>query len=79
MPQMDQTGPVGMGPGTGRGWGRCMGYNIGGQYRRGLGRFFSPWRFAGRDERVKDLEEYKKALLEELEEVEKTLKNPDPI
>lgn len=66
MPALDQTGPQGMGPMTGRGFGPCgrgTGFGRGRGYGRGLGRYFG----------IKDLQEYKSALKEELEDVEKQL------
>ena len=50
MPRGDGTGPMGMGPMTGRGAGYCAGFGIPGYmnagfgwgYRRGVGRGFGP-------------------------------------
>jgi len=77
MPAFDGTGPQGKGPMTGRGMGPC-GKGMGRKFairfgfgRRGLGRFFcgsQPWSKT-------ELEDYKKALEEELEEVNKELAN----
>ncbi|OGV97394.1 hypothetical protein A2W24_03580 [Microgenomates group bacterium RBG_16_45_19] len=66
MPALDQTGPQGMGPLTGRGFGPCgrgMGYGRRMGYGRGLNRYFG----------IKDLQDYQTALKEELEEVEEQL------
>ncbi len=85
MPAFDKTGPQGQGPKTGRGMGPCgdgrgigMGRGIGfGRcrgYGRGLGKYFG-WNTPQTDEeKHRDLESYKKALQEELEDVEKELK-----
>ncbi len=79
MPAFDGTGPQGAGPMTGRGMGPCgrgrgmgrgMGFGFGWRRQRGLGRFYSgvqAWK-------KEDLEDYKKALQEELEDVDKELK-----
>lgn len=79
MPRLDRTGPQGNGPMTGRGMGRC------GNLRSGLGRCFGFGRGLGRyfgfnapqtkEEKIKDVEEYRKALQEELEDAEKELKD----
>ena len=65
MPYYDGTGPMGYGPGTGRGWGPC-----GGGMRRGWGLWggygMGPRRFlSSRNERAA-LEEEEKMLEEEL-------------
>jgi len=84
MPAFDGTGPQGQGPLTGRGMGQCKG-GIGRQRgmgrgfgfgcvrrnNRGLGRFFG----GGQAWSKTDLENYKKALKEELEDVEKEEKD----
>ncbi|PIU02449.1 cytoplasmic protein [Candidatus Shapirobacteria bacterium CG09_land_8_20_14_0_10_49_15] len=77
MPGFDQTGPAGIGPQTGRGFGPC-GFGLGWRRHfgpgRGMGRYFG-WRWPQTDEEKKQsLGEYKKALQEELEDVEKELK-----
>ena len=64
MPGFDRTGPMGTGSSTGRGFGPC-GLGLG--WRRRFG--------DGRGEEKTALEEYKKALKEELEDVEKELAN----
>jgi len=84
MPGFDQTGPQGMGPLTGRGFGPCgfgrMGF---GRVRglgkgRGLGRYFG-WDTGpvSKQDQKKELEEYVEALQEELEDATKELKNVD--
>lgn len=67
MPGFDKTGPVGMGPRTGRGLGWCRGINAG----RGLGRYFG-WNLPQtKEDELKSLLDYKKALEEELEDITK--------
>ena len=69
MPNMDKTGPQGMGPLTGRGMGSC-----GNGMRRGCGRGFGRAKFfAGftKDEEKKILE----ANLKELELEKETIQN----
>jgi len=72
MPAFDGTGPQGKGAMTGRGMGPCgrgMGRRFGfGFGRKVLGRFFG-----GQALSKTDLENYKKALEEELEDVNKKL------
>jgi len=78
MPAFDRTGPQGAGPMTGRAMGPCanrrgvgqgFGFGFGRGGRRGLGRYF-----CGNQTWSKtDMEEYKKALKEELEDVDKEL------
>lgn len=74
MPRFDGTGPQGMGPMTGRGFGPC-GLGLGWRRRfgmgRGMGRYFNwGWPQTSVDQK-KALVDYKKALQEELEDVEK--------
>jgi len=72
MPAFDGTGPRGMGPMTGRGMGWCGGWRAGlgrGGFGRGLGRFFGITPSKG------DLTEYRKALKEELADIDETLKS----
>lgn len=74
MPAGDMTGPLGMGPLTGRGFGPCgrgMGTRRG--CRRGLGRYFGWGAPMTKEEQIKDFESYKKALGEELEDIDKAL------
>lgn len=82
MPWFDQTGPVGMGPmtgrgmgpcGTGMGWGRGMGRGMG--MGRGLGRFFGWGGTPTKEDRKQYLADYLKALVEELEDVKKELES----
>jgi hypothetical protein len=73
MPRLDKTGPLGIGPGTGRGFGPCFGF--GPRYlhhhNRGLGRYFHwDWPQAKGDQ-IKILADYRKALEEELKDVKK--------
>lgn len=86
MPGFDGTGPAGMGPMTGRGFGPCgrgLGWRFGLRRgfgfgaRRGWGRFL-PWNWPQtKDEQKKALADYKKALQEEIEDVEKALADLD--
>ncbi|MFH1967645.1 MAG: DUF5320 domain-containing protein [Patescibacteria group bacterium] len=74
----DQTGPQGQGPMTGRGLGPCgrgqkMGFGRCRGYGRGLGRYFGWNAPQTKEEKLEDIEAYKKALQEEMEEVEKEL------
>jgi len=74
MPGFDKTGPLGMGPRTGRGFGPC-GLGLGWRKRygagRGFGRYFG-WNWPQTAEDQKEaLTEYRKALEEELEDVKK--------
>jgi len=89
MPAFDKTGPQGQGPMTGKGMGRCaipagrqggglgmgrrMGFGRCCGYGRGLGRYFGWNAPETKEEQKKDLSDYKKALQEELEDVEKRL------
>jgi hypothetical protein len=73
MPKFDKTGPLGRGPLSGQGFGPC-GFGLGWRKRfgsgRGMGRYFS-WRYPEtKEEQIRALDEYKKALQEELEDVE---------
>lgn len=61
MPQFDQTGPMGQGPRTGRGFGPC-GMGLG--WRR---------RFVTKKDQKQALSDYKKALEEELKAVDEEL------
>lgn len=72
----DKTGPMGMGPITGKGFGPC-GMGLGWRKRfgtgRGMGRYFCwNWPTTPEDQK-KALADYKKALQEETEDVEKEL------
>ncbi len=69
MPYFDGTGPGGQGPLTGRGFGPCgNGRGIG--RRMGFGRGFRSW-FSNptKTEIKEDLDQYRKGLEEELEQV----------
>jgi hypothetical protein len=75
MPKFDGTGPMGMGPQAGWGYGPC-GLGLGWRRRfganRGMGRYFGNWDCPEtKEERLKALVDYKKALEEELEDVAK--------
>ena len=71
MPGFDRSGPQGLGPMTGRGFGPCFGgrrkFGVG----RGLGRYFGWSEPTSPEESLKALGGYKQALKEELEDVEK--------
>ena len=76
MPGFNQTGPMGMGSMTGRGFGPC---GVGLDWRqrfgmgRGMGRYFC-WNWPTTpDDQKKTLADYKKALQEEMADVEKEL------
>lgn len=76
MPAFDQTGPQGMGPSTGRGFGPCgrgMGFGRRLGCGRGLGKYFGWNTPQTKEEKLKDIEAYQSALKEELEDVEKQL------
>ncbi len=80
MPAFDKTGPRGQGPMTGRGLGPCggsqgirMGLGRCCGYGRGLGRYFGWNTPQTKEEKLEDIKEYKKALQEEMEDVEKDL------
>lgn len=77
MPGFDKTGPIGQGPMTGRGFGPC-GLGLGWRKRfgagRGMGRYFNCWNWPQtKSDQLQALEDYKKSLKEELEDVEKEL------
>ena len=80
MPGFNQTGPQGQGPMSGRGLGPCgrgrgmrMGFGRCQGYGRGLGRYFG-WNVPQtKEEKTEDIQAYKKALQEEMEDVEKEL------
>jgi len=80
MPAFDKTGPRGQGPMTGRGLGLCgkgqgirMGFGRCCGYGRGLGRYFGWNTPQTKEEKIEDIKAYKKALQEEMEDVEKDL------
>jgi hypothetical protein len=73
MAHFDGTGPMGAGPGTGRGFGPCFGFGPAHlhHHNRGLGRYFR-WGWPQDKQGQKQvLADYKKALKEELEDVRK--------
>jgi hypothetical protein len=75
MPGQDQTGPLGLGPLTGRGFGPC-GNGMRRGFSRGCGRIGNPRFFAGftKDEEKKILEAELKEIDLEKQEIEKKLK-----
>ena len=74
MPAGDMTGPQGFGPLTGRGFGPCgRGRGVGAKKGRGLGGYFGWNAPMTKEEQIKDFESYKKALGEELEDIDKAL------
>ncbi len=82
MPAFNGTGPQGQGPLTGRGMGPCgkgkrfgmgMGFGRCGRYGRGLGRYFGWNTPQTKEEKLEDVKNYKKALQEEMEDVDKQL------
>lgn len=82
MPNKDKTGPIGMGPLTGRGLGPCgrslkraFGFGYGRDFGRGLGRFFGWNQPQTAQEQKQALIDYQKALEEELQDVQKEVKN----
>jgi len=65
MPAFDGTGPQGMGPLTGRGFGPCgRGFRRG--WGCGLGRFFGRFRPQSSQTQTDDLTDYVKSLEEEV-------------
>jgi len=73
MPAQDGTGPIGMGPRTGRGFGPC-GFGMGWRHHnhhRGLGRYFCWNPPQTKEDQKKALVDYRKALEEELEDIKK--------
>ena len=89
MPVFDGTGPQGQGPLTGRGVGPCampagrqgrgggmgmrMGFGRYCGYGRGLGRYFGWNAPSTKEEKVEDLKNYRKALQEEIGDLDKEL------
>jgi hypothetical protein len=76
MPGFDKTGPYGLGSMSGKGFGPC-GLGLGWRKRfgagRGMGRYFT-WNWPQNKEEQKNaIIEYKKALREEIEDVNKEL------
>ena len=81
MANFDGTGPRGMGPMTGRGMGPCSPFGFGMGWRgrgmrRGLGRFYgnNAWP-TDKKEQLKMIQDYRKALEEELEDLKKEEEN----
>lgn len=73
MPKFDGTGPQGIGPMSGCSFGPCgirMGWKHCGQ-GRGLGRYFGWNQSQTKEEKLKALSDYQKALEEELEDIKK--------
>lgn len=71
MPRFDGTGPQGMGPRSGRGFGPC-GFGMGwmqSRKGRGFGRYFGLDQPQTREEKLSALSDYRKALEEELADV----------
>ena len=83
MPGFDGTGPSGAGSMMGRGFGPCAmsvggrGLGFGSRKRfgrgRGLGCYFGWGQPRTQQDQVQSLKDYKQALVEELEDVEKEL------
>ncbi|MFC1711122.1 DUF5320 domain-containing protein [Patescibacteria group bacterium] len=76
MPNFDGTGPFNMGVNMGKGFGPCgLGSSLRKRYgvKRGMGRYFSFSAPQGKKEQLEVLKDYKKALQEELEDIEKEL------
>ncbi|MFA7209455.1 MAG: DUF5320 domain-containing protein [Parcubacteria group bacterium] len=82
MPQQDTTGPMGMGPMTGRGAGSCgkgSGLGMGRGYGRAMcGWFYQKYQAMPKNERkdmlkseIEDLKQEMRMVEEELEELEK--------
>ena len=81
MPRLDRTGPMGMGPTTGKGMGLCRaeGYGPGLGWGRGYGRtmcgwFYRKYQTMPKDERKELLKEEIQDLKQELEMVEEELR-----
>jgi hypothetical protein len=75
MPHFDGTGPHGIGPGTGKGFGPCFGFGPGHtpHHPRGLHGYFN-WNWpTDKEGQKKVLADYLKALEEEAEDVKKEL------
>ncbi len=89
MPAFDQTGPQGQGPMSGRGMGPCampagrqgkgqrmgmrMGFGRCCGFGRGLGRYFGWNTPQTKEDKLEDIKNYKKALQEEMEDVDEQL------
>ena len=68
MPGFDKTGPMGMGPISGRGFGPCglgLGWRRKFGQRRGLGRYFGCWNWPQtKKDQVQALKEYQQKLID---------------
>ncbi len=74
MPGFNGTGPMGQGPRTGRGMGRCGGsYGYGRNWLRRS--WFGPQRFISPKNELANLEEEEKILEEELSSLREEIKN----
>lgn len=71
MPRFDGTGPAGMGPRTGRGFGFCGGYGC--PMGRGMGCCFNCGWPATKKAQAELLENYLENIQEEAEEIKKEL------
>ena len=74
MPRLDKTGPMGVGQMTGRGFGPCgmgMGLRQSFRMRRGMRGCFGWNQPQAEKDQLNALAEYKKALLEELKDIDK--------
>ncbi len=80
MPQLNGTGPMGAGPGTGRGFGPCGAQNGRGRGfgQGGCGRGFGAGRrFYASSNNLASLQESEKFLSDELKAVQEEIKNLD--
>ena len=80
MPKFDQTGPLGEGPLTGRGFGPCksgsrIGFGRGVGFGRGrrFGRGFYQETPRTKQETIEDMQAYKKSLQDEIEDIDKEI------
>jgi len=80
MPGFDGTGPSGVGPMMGRGFGPCCVsvdrrvFGSGKKFGRGWGSCFGWGQPQNKQDQIQSLKEYKQTLVKELESVEKELK-----
>lgn len=78
MPGYDGTGPVNAGPRTGFGMGFCgSGWRAMFGKPRICARLADFGKTLSREDKVKHLKEVRRALIEELEEVDSAISNPD--
>jgi len=82
MPRFDQTGPLGRGPLTGRGFGPCrnglgVGFGRGMGFGRGrrMGRCFYQETPQTTQETIDNMQAYKKSLQEEIEGIDKEIED----